>query len=55
MKVIVKTPGFYGGTWRDAGKKEVDIPDPVARPFLPPYGNQLAPAPVKKPVAKKAG
>ena len=55
MKVIVKTPGFYGGTWRDAGQKEVEIPAQVARPFLPPYGDQLTIAPVSKPAAKKAG
>jgi hypothetical protein len=44
MKVIVKESGFYAGTWFDAGPAAVDMNDRVARPFLPPYGHQLAPA-----------
>lgn len=64
MNVIVKTSGFYGGTWYEAGKKEVTMPDKVASQFLPPYGDQLDRAPVKaadtktaptKADAKKAG
>jgi hypothetical protein len=42
MKVIVKEKGFYAGTWYDAGKKVVEIPDKIARQFLPPRGDQLA-------------
>ena len=60
MKVIVKVPGFYAGTWYKAG--EVEMPDRVARAFLPPYGDQLAVAepaapastPAPKPVKQKA-
>lgn len=42
MNVLVKVSGFYGGTWYDAGSKEQLMPDAVAKPFLPPYGDQLA-------------
>lgn len=52
MNVIVKTSGFYGGTWFDASKKEVPMPDKVAAQFLPPYGDQLERAPVKSTEAK---
>ncbi|ASV86547.1 hypothetical protein CES85_1651 [Ochrobactrum quorumnocens] len=49
MKVIVKESGFYGGTWWDASSKQVDIPETIARPFLPPHGHQLVlPKPVEK-------
>jgi hypothetical protein len=41
MKVIVKTSGFYGGTWYDAGPKHQEMPEKVARQFLPPYSVQL--------------
>jgi hypothetical protein len=41
MKVIVKTSGFYGGTWYDAGPKHQEMPEKVARQFLPPYSDQL--------------
>lgn len=49
MKVIVNTAGFYGGTWYEAGPAEREIPDKVAKPFLPPYGDQLS-----KPSSKKS-
>lgn len=49
MKVIVKVSGFYAGTWYDASQKEVEMLDRVAKPFLPPYGEQLAVAPEPKP------
>ncbi|WP_018183991.1 hypothetical protein [Kaistia granuli] len=42
MKVIVNTSGFYAGTWHEAGSKAVDMADAVAKPFLPPYGDQLS-------------
>ncbi|MGE3784736.1 MAG: hypothetical protein AB7H71_18585 [Alphaproteobacteria bacterium] len=42
MKVIVKVSGFYGGTWHDAADQPQDMPDAVARQFLPPHGDQLA-------------
>lgn len=42
MKVIVKVSGFYGGTWYEAKTTPVEIPDRIAKPFLPPYGDQLA-------------
>ncbi|WP_041358047.1 hypothetical protein [Nitrobacter hamburgensis] len=55
MKVIVKISGFYAGTWHDAGPREVEMADRVAKPFLPPYGDQLARAPAaSKPVEKPA-
>lgn len=41
MKVIVKTSGFYAGTWYDAGPKHQEMPEKVARQFLPPYSDQL--------------
>jgi hypothetical protein len=54
MEVIVKESGFYGGTWRDASPKQVDMPETTARPFLPPYGHQLdLPKPVEKPNDKE--
>ncbi len=49
MNVIVNTAGFFGGTWYESGPEEREIPDKVAKPFLPPYGNQLS-----TPLAKKA-
>lgn len=58
MKVIVKESGFYGGTWYKAGTSPVEMPEPVARQFLPPYGDQLAvaaaPAAPATPVAQPA-
>ncbi|WP_157043666.1 hypothetical protein [Nitrobacter hamburgensis] len=57
MKVIVKVSGFYAGTWHEAGSREVEMADRVAKPFLPPYGDQLARPPEKaadKPSVKKA-
>lgn len=54
MKVIVKTSGFYGGTWYEAGPKHQEMPDKVAKVFLPPYSNQLVDPSVKKPAEKKA-
>lgn len=66
MKVIVKESGFYGGIWYEARSTPIEMPDRIAKPFLPPYGDQLgvpaaAPAP-KAPAAaddkrdaKKAG
>ena len=42
MNVIVRTAGFYAGTWFDAGDKPVQMPDKVAKAFLPPFGDQLA-------------
>jgi hypothetical protein len=53
MKVIVKTSGFYGGTWYDAKTAPVEMPDRIAKPFLPPYGDQLA-SPAAAPAAKPA-
>jgi hypothetical protein len=41
MKVIVRTSGFYGGTWYEAGATPVDMPYKIAKQFLPPYGDQL--------------
>jgi hypothetical protein len=58
MKVIVKVSGFYAGIWHEAGSREVEMADRIAKPFLPPYGDQLAvvpPAPsrlVEKPAEK---
>lgn len=52
MKVIVKESGFFGGTWFDAKQKEQDMPDCVARAFLPPHGNQLSLPKSDKPAAK---
>ena len=48
MKVIVNVSGFYGGTWYDEKKEPQDVPDGVARQFLPPHGDQLAFPPAKK-------
>lgn len=59
MKVIVKVPGFYAGTWYEAGPRAVEMNDRVARAFLPPHGDQLAvmsaPEPITKPVDKPIG
>ncbi len=64
MKVIVKTAGFYGGTYYQASKKEIDIHDAIARPFMAPYGDGLeavkpddtaATKPEAKAADKKAG
>lgn len=59
MKVVVKTSGFYAGTWHEATPKEIDMADAIAKQFLPPHGDQLA-LPAKKAAAapateKKAG
>lgn len=56
MKVIVNVPGFYGGDWKDAGPKEVEMVDKVARQFLPPRGDQLSipKAPTKRVAAPAA-
>jgi hypothetical protein len=53
MKVLVKISGFYGGTWHEAGDKPVEIADAIAKPFMAPYGDQLA-VPVKKTADKPA-
>lgn len=53
MKVIVQISGFYGGTWHEAGPKEIEMADAIARPFLSPYGDQLARPTGKKPAAEK--
>ncbi|HEV2504399.1 MAG TPA: hypothetical protein VGV39_15075 [Mesorhizobium sp.] len=53
MKVIVNEAGFYAGTWFEAGDKPQDMPDAVARQFLPPYGAQLS-LPDAKRAAPKA-
>lgn len=42
MKVIVNEEGFYAGNFHKAGSKEVEMHEKVAKPFLPPYGNQLS-------------
>jgi hypothetical protein len=42
MKVIVNSSGFYGGTWYEAKGQAQDMPETVARAFLPPHGDQLA-------------
>jgi len=56
MKVIVKTSGFYGGTWYEAKQAPIEMPDRIAKPFLPPYGDQLAlsvaPPPAPAPAPK---
>lgn len=52
MKVIVNVSGFYGGTWHEAADKPQDMPDAVARQFLPPYGDQLSLPAAAKPTAK---
>lgn len=54
MKVIVKVSGFYGGTWYEASRSPVLMPDAVAKPFLPPYGDQLAVPAAALPAAKPA-
>ncbi len=41
MKVIVKESGFYGGTYYTAKVSEQEMPDPVAKQFMAPYGHQL--------------
>jgi len=65
MKVIVNVSGFFGGTWFEANKDAQDMPDGVARQFLPPHGDQLSlpakkaakpePKPEPKADPKKAG
>lgn len=43
MKVIVTVAGFYGGTWYKENRETAqDMPEAVARQFLPPRGDQLA-------------
>lgn len=39
MKVIVKVPGFFAGTWYKAG--EAEMHEKIAKRFLPPHGDQL--------------
>jgi hypothetical protein len=58
MKVIVNTSGFYAGTWHSASPKSIDMPDIVAKQFLPPYGDELSLAKAERAAAaaeKKAG
>jgi hypothetical protein len=58
MKVIVKVPGFYGGTWFEAGHKPQEMPDGIAKAFLPPYGDTIdlpataAQQPIEKPATR---
>lgn len=51
MKVIVNVSGFYGGTWFVEGRTPQEMPDAVARQFLPPRGDQLAVPPARKAAA----
>ncbi|MCX5571481.1 hypothetical protein [Kaistia nematophila] len=58
MKVIVNVSGFYAGTWYAAGPKAVEMADAIAKPFLPPRGDQLSLAKAERATAaadKKAG
>lgn len=62
MKVIVNESGFIAGTWYEKSQRTIEMNDRVARPFLPPYGHQLAAAPpaaaaksTEKVAEKKAG
>lgn len=59
MKVIVNAAGFYGGTWYETNDKLQDMPDAVAKQFLPPHGDQLSLSEAKRPgpkaEEKKAG
>jgi len=55
MKVIVNTSGFYAGTWFEASAKSIEMPDAVAKPFLPPYGEQLSLPKAATASEKKAG
>jgi hypothetical protein len=48
MKVIVNVSGFYGGTWYDEENDPQDMPDAIAKAFLPPHGDQLALPPARK-------
>lgn len=41
MKVIVKKPGWYGGKFYDQSSHEQEMPNGVAKQFLPPFGDQL--------------
>lgn len=52
MKVLVNVSGFYGGTWFDAHKELQEMPDAVAKQFLPPYGDQLSVPKATRPAAK---
>lgn len=54
MKVIVKKPGWYGGKFYDQSLHEQEMPDGVAKQFLPPFGDQLEPARATKQLAKVA-
>lgn len=48
MRVIVNVSGFFGGTWFSEKKEPQEMPDAIARAFLPPLGDQLS-----LPAAKK--
>lgn len=55
MKVIVNVAGFYGGTWYEGNTVPQEMPDGVARQFLPPHGDQLSLPPVVKPDVRRKG
>ncbi len=55
MKVIVNVSGFYGGTWHEASKAPQEMPDAVAKQFLPPHGDQLAIPAEPKPAPRSGG
>lgn len=52
MKVLVNVSGFYGGTWFNEQKEPQEMPDAVAKQFLPPYGDQLSVPKAARPAAK---
>lgn len=41
MKVIVKKTGWYGDQFYDQSSTEQEMPEGVAKQFLPPFGDQL--------------
>lgn len=54
MKVIVKKTGWYGGQFYDQSSSEQEMPDGVAKQFLPPFGDQLELARPTKQLIKPA-
>ncbi|WP_279110852.1 hypothetical protein [Bartonella apis] len=54
MKVIVKKTGWYGGRFYDQSSTEQEMPDGVAKQFLPPFGDQLEYVRATKQLAKMA-
>ncbi len=54
VSVTANHSGFIAGNYHEADGKPFDLPRRIAKPFLPPYGDQLSEAGAGKTVAAEA-